>query len=187
MRTVRTLRTMLTAAAVVATVAGCGAIIDGDPKAEGTSTTTGRDLDKIAVFNPCSELPDNVLTQVGLDPSSKMTITDPPSGPSSWRVCDWKPEHGQFAITVFSTSHTIEEARTNDDLVGFRDVTIGPRPGLTFHDDFDSDKSSCHAAFPAEQGMFQIAAGWTFESARDRDICSIATEYAAALEPHLPQ
>lgn len=178
---------MLTAAAVVATVAGCGANVDGDPTAEGADATTGRDLDKIAVFNPCSELPDNVLTQVGLVPSSKYVTTDPPSGPSSWRVCGWKPEHKQYEITVFSTSHTTDEARANDDLVDLRDVAIGSRPGLTFHDDFDSDKSTCHAAFPAEQGMFDVSAAWTRHGSRDRDICSIAVDYAAKLEPHLPQ
>lgn len=184
MRTVPALRAMLTAAAVIAAVAGCGANVDGDTRTESTATTNST---TDALFNPCSDLPDNVLTQVGLDPSSKSVTTDPPSGPSAWRVCSWKPEHKQYEIAIFSTIHTVEESRARDDLVDFRDVTIGPRPGLTFHDDFDHDKSTCHAVFPAEQGMFDVSANWTFESSRDQNICDVATEYAVALEPHLPE
>lgn len=183
MRTVPALRAMLTAAAVTAAVAGCGANVDGDTRTESTATTSS---DAAPLFNPCSDLPDHVLEQVGLNPSTKDTVTDPPTGPSSWRVCGWQPDDKQFEITVFSTRHTLEESQSKDDLVGFKDVAIGPRQGMTYHDKSGTADEHCYAAFPAAHGMFEIAAEWTLDSARDRDICSVAIEYAAALEPHLP-
>lgn len=182
------LRATMAAAAVALLAAGCGSTTEGEPTAAGSNTaSTTRNLDEIEIFNPCSELSDEALESAGLDPSSKGVITDPPSGPSTWRVCNWTPSDKQFAIGVFSTSHTLEESRENDDLTDFKDVTVGSREGLSFRDKSTPAGDGCYVAFAAEQGMFEISADWLRRGKRDVDICSIALDHAIELEPHLPK
>lgn len=179
------LRATMAAAAVALLAAGCGSTTDGEPTAAGSNTaSTTRNLDEIEIFNPCSELSAEALEAANLVPSSKRVVTDPPSGPSTWRVCNWEPADGRFSIGIYSTSHTMDETRNRDDLTGFKDVTVGDRQGLTYHSKTDPD--ACFVAFPAEQGMFNVDAAWLSADKRDRDICTIALEHAVDLEPFLP-
>ncbi|WP_171050323.1 DUF3558 domain-containing protein [Nocardia cyriacigeorgica] len=184
------LRATMAAAAVALLAAGCGSTTEGEPTAAGSNTaSTTRNLDEIEIFNPCreSELSPDVLRSVGLDPSSKRVLTDPPSGPSTWRSCNWKSADGQFRIDVFSTSHTIEETRAKESVTDLKDVTVGPRQGVTFFESSDTEREICYVAFPAEQGMFEVSAMWTRKGNRDRDVCALALEHAVDLEPHLPK
>lgn len=154
-------------------------------------TTTVRDLDKIVVFNVCSQLSDEVLRGAGLDPATKDVVTDPPTGPSTWRVCNWKPLDDRYGrgsrnIGVFSTSHTLAEARTKPSVVDLKETTVGSRPGLTFREKNDSD--GCMVAFEADQGMFEVRVSWlSNEGPRVGDVCEMAAKYAANLEPQLPK
>ncbi|NEW55576.1 DUF3558 domain-containing protein [Nocardia cyriacigeorgica] len=178
----------MAAAAVALLAAGCGSTTEGEPTAAGSDTaTTTRNLDEIEIFNPCSGLSDDVLQSIGLDPSTKSVTTDAPSGPATWRVCGWYPEGRPYKITVYSTSHTLDESRANDDLTGFNEVAIGPRSGVTFRDKSTPEGDGCYAAFSAEQGMFEISADWTSRGKRDVDICTLAIDYATQFEPHLPK
>ncbi|OQS12820.1 hypothetical protein B0T36_22935 [Nocardia donostiensis] len=187
MRTVHALRATIAAAAVMAAAAGCGTTVNGEPAAEGAGSTTVRDLDKIEVFNPCKQLSDEVLRSTGMDPASKSVVTDPPSGPSSWRVCRWEPEDQQYLMYVFSTSHTLDEARKNENLTDLQEVTVGPRPGLSSRPKSDTERETCHIAFAAEQGMFEVHTAWLRQGKRDVNICAIAMKHAVDLEPHLPK
>ncbi|MFD6220034.1 DUF3558 domain-containing protein [Nocardia asteroides] len=174
------------AVAVSAVVAGC----DGGGETAAPQTTV-RDPDKIVVFNVCSQLSDEVLRGAGLDPATKDVVTDPPSGPSTWRVCNWKPlddryGKGRRSVGVFSTSHTLAETRAKSGLVDLRDVRVGSRPGLTFREKNSPD--SCYVSFEAEQGMFEVDVAWlSNEGPRIGDVCEMAAKYAAGLEPHLPK
>lgn len=176
--------TMLVMAAVAALTSACG-VFEGEHAHDSSATTTARDIDKIMVFNPCTQLSDDVLRATGVDPASKSVVTDAPTGPTSWRVCHWKPANRLYSMGVLSTSHTLDEARRNDDLTGFRDITIGTRPGLSFREKYDPE-NICHVAFSARQGMFEIRAAWMDGDSSDGDLCEIAMHHAADLEPHLP-
>ncbi|WP_171048243.1 DUF3558 domain-containing protein [Nocardia cyriacigeorgica] len=182
------LRATMAAAAVALLAAGCGSTTEGEPTAAGSNTaSTTRNLDEIEIFNPCSELSDEALHAAGLDPSTKDVLTDPPEGPSTWRVCNWKPADRGYRIGVFSTSHTIDETRARDDLTDLKEVVVGPRNGLTYFDSSDTEREICYVAFPAEQGMFNISASWTRLGKRDLDVCALALERAVDLEPYLPK
>lgn len=163
-------------------VVGCDETVDGTATAP---TTTVRDIDEIEVYNPCTELSADVLRATGVDPTSKRTVTDPPSGPASWRVCSWYPEGDPYTLTVGSTSHTISETRSKSGVVDLRDTTVGARSGIVFRE--SSDPDGCHVSFQAEQGMFDIYAAWLMNGKRDVDICTIAAGHAADLEPNLPK
>lgn len=180
------MRLAVGAVAVSAVVAGC----DGGGETAAPQTTV-RDPDKIVVFNVCSQLSDEVLRGAGLDPATKNVVTDPPSGPSTWRVCNWKPLDDRFGsgsrrVGVFSTSHTLAETRVKDSVSDVRPTTVGGREGITFKESADPD--SCYVAFEAGQGMFEVHAGWLSSTGtRTGDLCDMAVGYAANLEPHLPK
>ncbi|MFC9895407.1 DUF3558 domain-containing protein [Nocardia sp. NPDC127579] len=170
-------------------VAGCGP----SKPAEKSAQPTTRDLAANPIFNVCSELSDATLRGVGLDPSSKDVVTDPPTGVSSWRVCAWRPTGTDASgkrtirVTIFSSAHTLAESRANTKVNVLRDANIGPRQGLVLQDKTDTDES-CYAAMPAEQGMFEVNISWGVTSVGTKpDLCELAVEWAADLEPHLPK
>ncbi|MFC4124104.1 DUF3558 domain-containing protein [Nocardia rhizosphaerae] len=180
------MRVAVGAVAVSAVLAGC----DGGGQTAAPQTTV-RDLDSIVVFNVCSELSDEVLREVGLDPATKRVVTDPPTGPSTWRVCNWKPLDDRYGsgnrrVGVFSTSHTLAETRAKEGLRNVRSTKVADREGLVFSE--SSDPDSCYVAFEAEQGMFEVHVGWLSSSgARAGELCDMAARYASELEPHLPE
>ncbi|MGW4632971.1 DUF3558 domain-containing protein [Nocardia sp. NPDC004415] len=163
-------------------VVGCDETVDGTATAP---TTTVRDIDEIEVYNPCTELSADVLRATGVDPASKRTVTDPPSGPASWRVCSWYPAGDPYVLTVASSSHTIDETRAKESVTVLRDTTVGGRSGIVFRE--KSNPDGCYVAFPAEQGMFEVYASWLSNGAKDVDSCALAARHADDLEPHLPE
>ncbi|MCP2278760.1 DUF3558 domain-containing protein [Nocardia amikacinitolerans] len=184
MRTADVLRTAAAGAAVIGLAAGCGSTVGGTAA---TPTTTASSADNVELFNPCTQLTDEVLRATGMDPATKSVTTDPAQGPAAWRVCGWYPPGRAYKITVYSTSHTPDESRANEKLTGFRDVTVGSRNGATYHDKSDTDGERCYVGFPAQQGMFEVSASWTSERPRTTDMCEVALEHAKDLEPHLPK
>lgn len=182
MRTADFVRVLLALAATAVLATGCTSSTEG----AATETAAPKTAAPVEVFNPCTQLPDGAITAAGLDPGSKDVTVDPPSGPSTWRVCLWRSDGNEFFVSIFSTSHTLDEARANQELVNVSETPIAGRRGLTFMDKTDADGESCYAAIPAAQGMFEINAAWTIDAERNRDICEVAIQYATALEPHLP-
>ncbi|MEV0061722.1 DUF3558 domain-containing protein [Nocardia sp. NPDC050718] len=183
MRGVVVVRAVACGLAGVAVLAGCG---DGEQGAGGPTKAA------VEVFNPCrGDLSDEVLRNAGLDPATKRVTTDPPTGASAWRICNWAPlddraEIGKRRVAVISTSNTLAQARTKDSLVNVRDTSVNARPGLVSQE--KNDPNSCYVSFEAEQGMFEIKVGWlSTEGPRVGDTCEMAATFAAALEPKLPK
>ncbi|WP_405179615.1 DUF3558 domain-containing protein [Nocardia sp. NBC_01377] len=188
MRSVVVIRAVVCGAVAAAALTGCGESVDGAAGA----TTTVRDPDTIEVFNPCrGALSDDALRGAGLDPTTKGVLTDPPSGVSAWRVCDWMPLDNRYgtgtrSVSIFSTSHTLADARTKESATVIGETTVNSRPGLVSKEKSDTD--SCYVSFEADQGMFEINVRWlSTEGPRIGDTCDMAAKYAAALEPHLPK
>uniref|UniRef100_UPI00068775C3 DUF3558 domain-containing protein n=1 Tax=Nocardia paucivorans TaxID=114259 RepID=UPI00068775C3 len=173
-------------AAVVMLASGCGVLESGEASNQGPVTTT-RDIDTIVVFDPCTQINDDVLASMGLDPASKNVVTNAQEGPTSWRVCNWKPTHRQYGMVVFSTSHTLDEARKNEYHINLRETTVGGRPAIVSRDKTDPEGEGCYVSFSAQQGMFEVGALWVDGDPSDGDICAIAMQYATAIEPHLPK
>ncbi|MFI5719655.1 DUF3558 domain-containing protein [Nocardia sp. NPDC051750] len=180
MRTAVLIRATLVAAAAVT---GCTSSTGGTATDTTTSTTTA----VVEVFNPCTELSDQLLTEIGLDASTERVVTDAPEGATSWRVCAWRQPDNLVRVTVMSTSHTLDDARANDNLIDIVDTTVGPRAAIQSKDKDEIPGKSCYTSFEAEQGMFEIKATWFEEDGWTREICEISAEYAAAFEPHLPK
>ncbi|WP_040791116.1 DUF3558 domain-containing protein [Nocardia paucivorans] len=181
-------RALLSSGLLMAVVAaGCSSEVAGTP--EGTEQTT----EESVAFNPCSELPDEALRAADLDPASKSTSIDPPSGPSTWRICRWDPIDGQpYMVGIASTTHTQDEVLNNPTVTGFKDVQIGDRAGKTYHQAGrgTDDLLRCYVSLPAEHGMHNVILSWRYsqrESAPETPPCTLAVERARALEPFLPK
>ncbi|MGW6728323.1 DUF3558 domain-containing protein [Nocardia sp. NPDC055029] len=176
------------AVTAVALITGCSTTT-----VPGQAKPAARDIDKIIVFNPCrGDLSDGSLRSAGLDPATRHITTDAPTGVSSWRVCNWRPvdvrQHGSAKLVVglFSTSHTLYELRKKEGSVVLRETRVNKRQGLVSKE--LSDPGSCYVSFDAEQGMFEVKAGWlSDEGTRIGEACEIAQHFAEALEPHLPK
>ncbi|MGQ4598362.1 DUF3558 family protein [Nocardia sp. R6R-6] len=180
MRTANLLHAALGAAALTL-VTGCGTTTDG------TAAKTSTSADDRQIFNPCTQLSADVLHATEVDPATKDVITDPPSGPSSWRICSWDSVRLPYSVIVASSSHTVAEIRTNNKETGFRDVVVGKRTGLIHQDKNDTRGEVCRVAIPAEQGMFVISASWSAIKPITEDRCDLAVKHAKDLEPHLPR
>ncbi|MEV0250708.1 DUF3558 domain-containing protein [Nocardia sp. NPDC050712] len=176
------LRTVIAGAAVVGLAAGCGT----GKSVEGTATPTTRDIDKIEVWNPCTQLSNEALQKARVDPATKTVTTDAQGG-ASWRVCKWQATELPIFVTVFSTSHTQDESRANPKLTNFRDVTIGPRKSLTYQEKSEPSADGCYASLPAEQGMIEVRVGKRQTKPIAADPCDLAVGYAKDLEPYLPK
>lgn len=188
MRGIAVTRTVVCGMLGVAVLAGCG---EG---AEGSAgpTTTVRDLDTIEVFNPCrGALSDDALREAGLDPATKRITTDPPSGVSAWRICNWAPLDDRYGsgprrVALFSTSHTLDDARKKESATVLGETTVNRRAGLISKEAGDTD--GCYVSFEAEQGMFEVRTSWLdLEGPRTGDVCEMSQQYAEALEPSLPK
>ncbi|WP_254854218.1 DUF3558 domain-containing protein [Nocardia donostiensis] len=180
-------RAVLGGVAVVGVAAGCSVYVDGEPAAEGQSATT---TEEDVAFNPCTDLSDEALRATRVDPASKSTVTDAPTGPVTWRICKWRSAESSYFVTVSSSVHTQDEARANDKLTGFRDVEIGDRAGLVYYDKADEDKLRCYVNLSATQGMYEVTVGWAYskkDSIPESPPCSLAIEHAKDLEPYLPE
>lgn len=186
-RGMRVLRAVVCGVIGVAVLAGC----EDSPGSAGP-TTTVRDPDTIEVFNPCrGALSDEVLRGAGLDPATRRITTDPPTGVSAWRVCNWAPlddryGSGRRRVTLLSTSHTLDDARKKESATVIREITVNSRPGLVSKEMNDTD--GCYVSFAAEQGMFEVRTAFlSTEGPRSGDPCTMSEKYAAALEPSLPK
>ncbi|UGT58499.1 DUF3558 domain-containing protein [Nocardia asteroides] len=171
----------------VAVLAGCSGNEGG-----GSGATTSANADTDNLFNPCrGAMSDEALRGAGLDPATIGVVTDPPTGASAWRVCNWMPlddryGSGRRTIGIFSTRFTLDDLRKKEGATVLRETTVNSRPGLVSKQDDDVD--ACFVSFSAEQGMFEVRSSWlSTEGPRVGDLCTMAQQYAEALEPHLPK
>ncbi|WP_107660073.1 DUF3558 domain-containing protein [Nocardia suismassiliense] len=181
-------RTVLAGVAVVGFVVGCSPTEEGTPTTEVSGKPTSGE--PTVQYNPCTDLSDDALRTVKVDVASKKTVTDAPSGPVTWRMCQWASTDGPYAVTVGASTHTLDEARKNDTVTGFRDVKVGPRAGLIYQDKADENKLRCYVSMPSSTGMFVVIVGWFYgqrASLPQAPPCDLAAQHAAQLEPYLPK
>lgn len=173
--------------ALAGSVVGCSSVVDGSPATEGAGMVDG---EKTVTYNPCTDLTVDALRAIKVDPASKSTVTDAPSGPAAWRMCQWSSTEGPYLVTVASSFHTQEEVRGNDTVTDFQPITIGARSGLTYRDKRDPDKLRCYVSMPSQEGMFNLIVGWRYserQSMTQAPPCDLAVSHAKGIEPFLPK
>lgn len=174
---------------LLALITGVGVLSACGPAATTDAPTTT--AEQTVAFNPCDELSTDALRAAGLDPATKSTSINPPSGPATWRICRWEPSDGEpYMVGVGSTTHTQDEALDNSTVTGFADVQVGPRAGKTYHHANVPNPLRCYVSIPAATGMHNVILSWNAsdrESAPQTPPCDLAVEVARELEPFLPE
>ncbi|MFC4127380.1 DUF3558 domain-containing protein [Nocardia rhizosphaerae] len=175
-------------AAVALAVLGLALAGCNDTSSETAQPTTT----KPDIFNVCRDpgLSDAALLAAGLDPTTKRVTVDPPEGPSTFRICSWRPVDDRYAPTnytigVFSTSRTLDQLTTKEGVTVLRESTVNGRRAL-----FTSERNDpgCWLSMKAEQGMFTVDARQLSQYGDQiSDLCDLVTKHAEALEPSLPK
>ncbi|WP_327150072.1 DUF3558 domain-containing protein [Nocardia sp. NBC_01329] len=164
-------------------VAGCG-----ETTVEGSPTTTERPT--TVAFNPCSDLPDDALRAAGLDPATKKTSVDTPTGGGTWKICFWRPvDKTPYAVSIGTTTFTQDDLPGNPTITGLSDVQIGSRAGKTYRQANSPLMLRCYVSMPSGGGMANVIVDWDAserETAPEKPPCSLAVEQATELEPFLP-
>ncbi|MCM6775291.1 DUF3558 domain-containing protein [Nocardia sp. CDC159] len=173
-------------------VAGCGSGGDGGPTIS-QSTATTLSGQKEPLWNPCTQLPDNVLQGTRVDPASKKVSADSGQPVEAFtKDCFWRSTEGPYSVGVATYRATLDEIKTNNKFRDFRDVQIGSRKGLRHLDTLDAGGSqrNCYVTLPFAQGAVQVYVYWTYgeeSKATQLPPCDIAIAHATNLEPSLPK
>ncbi|TDP43046.1 DUF3558 domain-containing protein [Nocardia ignorata] len=166
---------LVLAGLVVVGAAGCE---EGKSTSSGTTTTA-----KPVLWNPCTEIPDALLTEVGVDPATEEKGVGgvPQSG---WEICAWDAR--EFSLTVYTTNKTVDQFEQKPGNVDFRDVTIAGRSGREFKVSGASKDLGCDVVFPAQLGVVQLQIlNSPLESGLD-DPCEYLARAGEVLVPIFP-
>ncbi|WP_143861432.1 DUF3558 domain-containing protein [Nocardia amikacinitolerans] len=175
--------------AVVAVLTGCSSTVGGNATEEGSSPVSHNE--SVPLFNPCTDLSDEVLRGDRLDPASKRVTVDSETNDEAWwKICNWDSTEGPYGVSIFSTRRTVPERRANEQSLVVQDVTVGSRAGLVSTKRSDPDKLTCYVSVPAVQGMFEVGVTWLYSergSMPESPPCGVAIRHMNYFERHLPK
>ncbi|MEV6280096.1 DUF3558 domain-containing protein [Nocardia sp. NPDC051832] len=164
---------------VVLLASGCNSKTDGKPE----PTTTDTSAATTVLWDPCTQISDQVLRQVGVDPATKTSGAAGVEEPG-WKICTWNND--DFNLVVFSTFRTVDEFKKKSENVDFVDTTVGGRSGMRYRQVDDKDDRICDLIFPAKQGSFDVMVSNRISSKNKVAPCLRASTAAEALVPLLP-
>ncbi|WP_227996257.1 DUF3558 domain-containing protein [Nocardia australiensis] len=154
---------------------GCGTTTNGSPSASSTTAAP-------ALFDPCTEVPDDALRAAGVDPATKEAGI---AGVHQvgLEVCKWRGP--AYAISLYSTGKPVSEFETKPGNIGFQDVTIAGRQGREFR--AEGWETQCNAVFPAAQGALQVQILGRMSVDNPEDPCSVLARVGEKIVPILPK
>ncbi|MGV9636468.1 DUF3558 domain-containing protein [Nocardia rhamnosiphila] len=182
-------RTTVAAVAVLTGVvlvgSGCDATTDGSA----APLTTDEAATAEALWDPCKQIGDDVLRQVGVDPSTQDNTISGVEKVEGWKLCSWKDKavRENYALGVWATTHTIEESKKDTNNVDFSDITVAGRPGVQFRRASDTRNEKCYLSFPASGQSIEISIYKSVLTEDERSPCDIASSAAEILVPEFPQ
>ncbi|WP_174184100.1 DUF3558 domain-containing protein [Nocardia barduliensis] len=152
------------------------------------SRTTDTSAATAALWDPCTQVPDQLLQEIGVDPSTKKSgvagIEEP-----GFKVCGWydpgKPWN--YSIDVWSTIHSVEDFRRKPDNVDFSSITINSRSGFKFRSNKYDPDEACDLIFPTDFGAVEVTAFNVSPKGRQVPPCDRVTAAAEVLLPILPR
>jgi hypothetical protein len=157
-------------------LAGCGS---ESVAGEAVGTPAGE-----PAFSPCDDIPDDALQAVGLDPATEskdiLGVKQP-----GWNLCRWNGS--EHIMTVFATTHTLDDVRSNERNTEFVPEVIGGREAFTYREVSDRDRESCDVAIGSESGAVLIRVSYNFGDRPAEDPCQVALKSAQQLEPSVPR
>ncbi|MER2240757.1 DUF3558 domain-containing protein [Rhodococcus sp. (in: high G+C Gram-positive bacteria)] len=163
---------VLVAAALL--VGGCSSTVEGHAvRPDGTD----------GLFDPCSAIPDEVISGLGADVASEETgILGVRQG--EFEICTWMSDW--YQLGVWSTFHTLDDVRRNPNDTDIRDAPTVGAGAITFRELRDVENTLCVVAIPVEQGSIFVRVDALLRVPHREEICGLATRHAVALRPYLP-
>lgn len=164
--------------AVAPALAACNGGDGGGSTGSATTTAEAR------LWDPCTQVPDDVLQRSGVDPKAKE------SGIAGvhqhgWEICNWKGK--RYTVAVFSGSRSLQEIEGKEGNIDFQDAVVAGRPGRQYRVAGASKNDTCNVAFSATQGVFEIMVGNSLIVDNPGDPCVTLRKIGEDLVPLLPQ
>ncbi|MEV6134717.1 DUF3558 domain-containing protein [Nocardia sp. NPDC051990] len=178
---------VLAGALVVAT--GCGST---NGETAPPSSTSDKTAATAALWDPCTQITNETLRQVGVDPSTRSDTIAGVEKVEGWKLCSWKdkPTRSNYSLGVWSTTHTIDESKKDANNIDFTDVSIAGRDGVQFRRADDRNDEVCYLSFPSNRQTIEISIYKSFSTKKledDRGPCVIAAVAAEILVPTFPK
>ncbi|WP_431968082.1 DUF3558 domain-containing protein [Nocardia sp. bgisy134] len=176
-RMARRVMLALCAAVLVPGVAACGGSTEG-------AATTSTSAAQAALWNPCTEVPDDLLRQIGVDPATEekgLAGVDQ----SGWEICTWAAP--KYYLTIFSSDRTEQEIRNKPGNVDFEEIQIAGRGGLRYRVEGAGKALDCDTAFSAQQGSISVKVGNKPSQNGHVDPCALSARAAEYLVSEFPR
>ncbi|MGW5075774.1 DUF3558 domain-containing protein [Rhodococcus sp. NPDC004095] len=159
-------------------VAGCGSgSVSGHAGAEGAATGE-------PAFSPCDDIPDDALRGVGVDPATEspeiLGVKQP-----GWNICKWMGDGP--ALSVFSTTYTLDDVRAKEGNIEFSDVVVGGRSAFTYRLESDRGRRDCDVALASDGGAVLISVANLGVDPITEDPCAVAVRRAESLIEYIPR
>ena len=167
---------VLVAAVIAPGVMACESSTSGSP----TSVSAA----PVQLFDPCTQIPDDVLRSAGVDPATEESGI---AGvhQSGWEICTWKGS--KYTLSVLSTDKKVDEFERKPGNVGFQDVTITGRQGRQFRVQGGSYDLMCDMVFPASQGVIELTLINSPILDNPSPPCGLLSQVGQAVVPVLPK
>ncbi|MFI9403474.1 DUF3558 domain-containing protein [Nocardia sp. NPDC052316] len=174
-------------------LAGCEKSTDGVPASSGQSSAastsakpSGTDA---AIWDPCTQLPDDALRAGELSPETR---TKDAAGvdPTGWQVCGWRSSARWYTLTVLSGEPSLQQVQGRRDFENFTPLTVGGRPALRLSFVGDDKGLDCGVAVEVPQGKIQGTVAFLvttrYSVGKLGDPCEQATRHASEFAKYLP-
>ncbi|RVW08243.1 DUF3558 domain-containing protein [Prescottella agglutinans] len=161
-------------------LAGCGSgdVAGNAAPVDGTA--------KESVFNPCDDIPDEVVNALAVDLATEERDIIGVKQPG-WNVCGWRGS--EYSLSVFATTRTLDEVRTNDRNEDFAPVDLDGRSAFTYREVTNVARDSCDVAMGSADGAVLVSIGFHVLTppSGPNEPCEIAVEAARSISQYVPR
>ncbi|MEU2125382.1 DUF3558 domain-containing protein [Nocardia niwae] len=173
----RTTATVAALAGVVLAASGCESGTNGTAT---PSTTIDTSAATAALWDPCTQVSDQVLQKIGVSPSTRESGVSGVEEPG-WKHCNWSS--ADFALGVWSTIHSVDDFRRKEGNIEFTDISVGGRGGVQYRRAKDKHDEDCDLVFPASRGSLSIT---IYNHASSKNVIAPCTRAMTAAETLVP-
>ncbi|WP_249645118.1 DUF3558 domain-containing protein [Nocardia sputi] len=170
--------------ATVAALAGVVLVASGCESATNGTATTDTSAAAAALWDPCTQVPNSTLQQIGVRPDTKRSGVAGVEE-SGWKVCSWNND--DFNLGVSTTIHTVDDFKAKPDNIDFSDISIAGRDGVQHRRTSDRFNELCDLIFPANSGSYGVTISNRASAKNPVEPCSRARAAAAILVPTFPR
>lgn len=183
---------MAVGAVLTLLLAGCSSTISGSgttstsnsvAPSQPPTSTAGHTSVK---FDPCKDIPANVITQLQLDDGSPRPDSQD-AGEIKNVFCMYH-SRGDYYLTIAASNYTLDMLKKAGNYWGFQDLEIGGRRALFGYRTPEPSVDSCALNIAASTGVYGVMVGTARHSfAPYPDCLTAARTNAEALVPYFPQ